>query len=51
MAQLEQGLGALLILIILLDIFLRVLHARIGTGTTTLRTWPPPCVTAWGRLM
>ena len=28
----EQGLGILLILIILLDIFLTVLYARIGTS-------------------
>ena len=28
----EQGLGILLILIILLDIFLTVLYARNGTG-------------------
>jgi hypothetical protein len=38
--RLEQGLGILLILIVLLDIFLTVLYARIGTraecnGTVT----------------
>ena len=32
MGRLEQGLGILLILIILLDIFLTVLYARIGTS-------------------
>jgi hypothetical protein len=32
MARLEQGLGVLLILIILLDIFWTVLYARIGTS-------------------
>jgi hypothetical protein len=32
MGRLEQGLGVLLILIILLDIFLTVLYARIGTS-------------------
>jgi len=32
MARLEQGFGVLLILVILLDIFLTVLYARIGTG-------------------
>lgn len=32
MGRLEQGLGILLILIILLDIFLNVLYARIGTS-------------------
>ncbi len=32
MAQLEQGFGVLLILVILLDIFLTVLYARIGTS-------------------
>jgi hypothetical protein len=30
MGRLEQGLGILLVLIILLDIFLTVLYARIG---------------------
>ena len=29
---LEQGLGALLILLVLLDVFLTVLYARLGTG-------------------
>jgi hypothetical protein len=32
MGRLEQGLGILLILIILLDVFLTVLYARIGTS-------------------
>jgi hypothetical protein len=32
MARLEQGVGILLILIVLLDIFLTVLYARIGTS-------------------
>jgi hypothetical protein len=32
MGRLEQGLGILLVLIILLDIFLTVLYARIGTS-------------------
>ena len=32
MGRLEQGLGMLLILIILLDIFLTVLYARIGSS-------------------
>src|SRR4051812_2762278 len=32
MGQLEQGAGLLLILVILLDIFLTVLYARIGTS-------------------
>src|SRR5215216_2678333 len=32
MGRLEQGLGMLLILIILLDIFLTVLYARINTS-------------------
>ncbi|HZA93216.1 MAG TPA: hypothetical protein VE420_11370, partial [Gemmatimonadales bacterium] len=32
MGRLEQGLGILLILMILLDIFLTVLYARIGTS-------------------
>ena len=32
MGRLEQGLGILLILIILLDVFLAVLYARNGTG-------------------
>ena len=32
MGRLEQGLGILLVLIILVDIFLTVLYARIGTG-------------------
>ena len=32
MGRLEQGLGILLILIILLDIFLTVLYARIGAS-------------------
>src|SRR3954452_22474227 len=32
MGRLEQGVGILLILIILLDIFLTVLYARIGTS-------------------
>ena len=33
MGRLEQGLGILLVLIILLDIFLTVLYARIGTSS------------------
>src|SRR3954454_19682073 len=32
MGRLEQGLGILLVLIILLDVFLTVLYARIGTS-------------------
>jgi hypothetical protein len=32
MGRVEQGFGLLLILTILLDIFLTVLYARIGTG-------------------
>ena len=32
MGRLEQGLGILLVLIILLDIFLTVLYARINTS-------------------
>lgn len=32
MGRLEQGLGILLILVILLDVFLTVLYARIGTS-------------------
>ena len=40
MGRMEQGLGTLLILIVLLDIFLTVLYARIGTsiiGSTVAR--------------
>lgn len=37
MGRLEQGLGILLILIILLDVFLTVLYARIGTSIIGFR--------------
>ena len=37
MGRLEQGLGVLLVLIILLDIFLTVLYARIGTSIIASR--------------
>ena len=37
---LEQGLGTLLILVILLDIFLTVLYARIGTSIIGSDTSP-----------
>ncbi len=37
MGRLEQGLGILLVLIILLDIFLTVLYARIGTSIIGFR--------------
>ena len=40
---LEQALGALLVLVVLLDVFLTVLYARIGTGLVSTRlarlTW------------
>ena len=37
MGRLEQALGMLLILVILLDIFLTVLYARIGTSIIGFR--------------